>query len=85
MAASKPLTARQRLHVRLDQIRTTLHDVERALAAHKDRDAFRELTFLRALAVGAHVELEGLATPPLEARTYHPRYAPVDDAPPDAD
>lgn len=72
MAGSKPLTARQRLHVRLDQIRTALHDVERALAAHKDRDALRELTLLRALVVGAHTELERVIPPP-EPPSYHSR------------
>lgn len=84
MAGSKPLTARQRLHVRLDQIRTALQDVERALAAHKDREALTELAFLRALVVGAHAGLEQLIPPP-EPAAYHSRRQHPDPQPPDAD
>lgn len=63
MAGTKPLSARQRLAIRVDQTKTAIAAAERALARGADRDALRELTFARALLVGACTEVEILAAP----------------------
>lgn len=71
--AKQPLSARHRLLRRMDQAKVSLQTVDALLGRGRDQAAFRELTFCKALLVGAWTELEAIATPPLDPAAFHSR------------
>lgn len=83
VAGAKPLPARQRLLIRIDQAKQHFTAAERLLTSTADRAALRELEFTRALIVGACTELAGLIPAP-EPATVHPRHART-QPPPDGE
>jgi hypothetical protein len=73
VAGAKPLSARQRLLIRIDQAKAAIATAERALGSGKERDALRELTFARACVTGACTELEHIAAKQLDPDPHTPR------------